>query len=94
MDEPEFLEIAQEFQITLKDKIQEMRNAAAAENHVELAGLAHWLKGAGGTCGYNDFYQPALDFENDSKSKQSDSYESHINVIEHLCQAMAMEPAS
>lgn len=94
LEEPEFLEIAQEFHVTLKTKLEEMKIAASSQQHEELAGLAHWLKGAGGTCGYNDFYQPALDFENAAKQKQTEQYESHLKIIEHLSKAMVLEPTS
>ena len=93
LEEPEFLEIAQEFSETLKTKLKEMKLAASSQDHETLAGFAHWLKGAGGTCGYNDFYQPAIDFETAAKEKQADQYESHIKIIEHLSKAMVLTPA-
>jgi HPt (histidine-containing phosphotransfer) domain-containing protein len=40
-----------------------MDRALAAGNFEELKALAHWLKGAGGTVGYDEFTAPARDLE-------------------------------
>ncbi len=94
LEEPEFLEIAIEFRETLKTKLAEMRQAAVAGNSVELASLAHWLKGAGGTCGFDDFYHPALELEIAAKSGAADQYDSMIRVLEHLSNAMVIAPGA
>lgn len=94
MDEPEFVEIVVEFKITLAGKIQEMRDAAAKQDHVELAGLAHWLKGAGGTCGFHEFYEPSIELEKSAKSEKSANYERIINLLEALSFAIVTESQS
>ena len=48
---------------TLDEKIAKMETALDKEDMTELASLAHWLKGAGGTVGYDDFTKPAADLE-------------------------------
>ena len=43
--------------------------AAFEHGHMEeLARLAHWLKGSGGTVGYDDFTEPAALLEETSKA--------------------------
>lgn len=91
MDEPEFVEIVVEFQNTLKIKLKEMRTAAESHDHTELAALAHWLKGAGGTCGFEEFYKPALQLENFAKSEQSSQYANTLNDLESLSQSIVIE---
>jgi HPt (histidine-containing phosphotransfer) domain-containing protein len=45
-----------------------MERAHAAGNFTELTALAHWLKGAGGTVGYDDFTAPARNLETLAKA--------------------------
>ena len=51
-DEIEFAEIVVDFVPTLKEKLGEMTESLERGDFVELSKLAHWLKGAGGTCGF------------------------------------------
>jgi HPt (histidine-containing phosphotransfer) domain-containing protein len=51
------------FAARLDEQMRAFENAAAARNFPELAALAHWLKGAAGTVGYNDFTEPATRLE-------------------------------
>ena len=63
VEEPEFREIVVDFIPQLGRKLDEMKAAMKAGNFAELASLAHWLKGAGGTCGFEEFYHPSLQLE-------------------------------
>ena len=49
-----------------------MEQARQNEDLQELASLAHWLKGSGGTVGYDDFTESAVKLENFAKTGQSD----------------------
>ena len=86
MDEPEFREIVIEFVPTLQDKIKQMKEAFASSDLDGLAKLAHWLKGAGGTVGFDEFYQPTLDLEMACKGQQTDVAQAKIVEIDLLCQ--------
>jgi signal transduction histidine kinase/CheY-like chemotaxis protein/HPt (histidine-containing phosphotransfer) domain-containing protein len=57
----------------LEDKIMQMDAALVSGNMEELASLAHWLKGSGGTVGYDDFTEPAADLEKYAKNGQAES---------------------
>jgi CheY-like chemotaxis protein/HPt (histidine-containing phosphotransfer) domain-containing protein len=59
--------IARRFAEALPAKLEEMRKALAGESFNELAALAHWLKGSGGSVGYDVFYEPALKLEKAAK---------------------------
>src|SRR5262249_28665609 len=47
-----FREIVQEFSVKVNSQIERMKLAYAAEDWKDLVELAHWLKGSGGTAGY------------------------------------------
>ena len=47
----------------LPAKLQAMQAALERRDLAELAALAHWLKGAGGTVGFDAFFEPARKLE-------------------------------
>ena len=63
IEDPEFLEIVQEFADRLHEQIGEMQKAWERKELSQLASLAHWLKGSGGTAGFNAFTNPAAKLE-------------------------------
>ena len=67
LEEIDFLEIVHGFGETLNDKYELMLSNIEEQDFAELANLAHWLKGAGGTCGYNEFSAPAQKMEQAAK---------------------------
>lgn len=81
LDQPEFLEIVLEFLETFKEKMREMEVLVENNGHDDLAKLAHWLKGAGGTCGFSDFYEPSSGLEVASRAKKSDEYRTWLDKI-------------
>ncbi len=62
--------IAERFAAQLPDKLAEMNQAVRLGQLDELAALAHWLKGAGGSVGYDDLFEPAKALE--EAAKQAD----------------------
>ena len=54
---------------TIQDKLNQMKTCLSKGDFEELSNLAHWLKGAGGTCGFNEFYEPSLELEKSAKKK-------------------------
>ncbi len=56
-EDPDFREIVLEFADRLNEKADAMQEAYARKDYQELACLAHWLKGAGGTAGFAGFTQ-------------------------------------
>ena len=92
MDDPEFREIAADFVLGLGVKLQQMRQALGDGNLAELARLAHWLKGSGGTCGFPQFSQPAKELEQAAKSfavRMADETLQRIEQIAELLEAPA-----
>jgi len=57
------------FAMRLGDKLDEMESSWQQRDFDQLAALAHWLKGSGGTVGYDDFTEPAKKLEGFAKAK-------------------------
>jgi CheY-like chemotaxis protein len=88
MNDPEFREIVVRFISRLETQLTAMRTALSAKDSQEMAHLAHWLKGAGGTVGFAILSELGRDMETNVKarhwpkvSEQLDALESHIARI-------------
>ena len=93
-EEPDFMEIVIEFVPQLTSKLEEMIEAAEESDHERLAGLAHWLKGAGGTCGFGQFYEPSMELETAAKAKRSDRYEPLIGVLVQITRRIRVDESA
>jgi CheY-like chemotaxis protein/nitrogen-specific signal transduction histidine kinase/HPt (histidine-containing phosphotransfer) domain-containing protein len=71
-DDPEFLEIVVEFADRLHEQLGKMQEAWEHQELTQLASLAHWLKGSGGTAGFPAFTKPAAALEKLAKENRSD----------------------
>jgi signal transduction histidine kinase/DNA-binding NarL/FixJ family response regulator/HPt (histidine-containing phosphotransfer) domain-containing protein len=67
IDDRQIAEIVVEYIETLEGKLKEMEAAWDSGNLDDLAALAHWLKGSGGTAGFGVFNQPAASLERIAK---------------------------
>jgi signal transduction histidine kinase/DNA-binding NarL/FixJ family response regulator/HPt (histidine-containing phosphotransfer) domain-containing protein len=81
VDEVEFREIVVDFVPQLESKLREMDQALSKGDFVELAGLAHWLKGAGGTCGFAEFFDPSLELESAAKDNEAGQCSKNLNEL-------------
>jgi HPt (histidine-containing phosphotransfer) domain-containing protein/AmiR/NasT family two-component response regulator len=61
-----------------------MEQAYAAGDLKELASLAHWLKGAAGTVGYNDFTEPAAALEEAAKADNAQALAAAMGEVRSL----------
>lgn len=84
MDEEEFREIVIDFIPQLANKMDQMKTACQRSDYQQLADLAHWLKGAGGTCGFPEFFEPSAQLETAAKSNQTDSCWRLIQVLQTI----------
>ena len=83
-DDPEFTKIIADFVPVLKTRLDQMFDLFAARNFAELSNDAHWLKGAGGTCGFAEFYEPSLALEKASKAKDKDACQKQLTQLRSL----------
>ena len=61
-----------------------MKLARQNNDHAELAALAHWLKGSGGTVGFDQFYAPAKALEESAKAGDQSAIDQYLDVITEL----------
>ena len=69
---PRFQPLVSRFIDRLHEQLAAMETAYRERDLVELAGLAHWLKGAAGTVGFDVFTEPAGQIEQLVKSGNAD----------------------
>ena len=69
------------FVLRLQQQHQAMLAACNAGELEEISRLAHWLKGAGGTVGYDAFTEPAMELEQLARAGQREGIE---RVIQHI----------
>ena len=94
MDEPEFREIVEDFVPQLDAKLVEMQSALEAGDFTELAGLGHWLKGAGGTVGFKEFHRPSLNLETAARESNHDLAVKSLNQLRNLHQRISLDVPS
>lgn len=68
LNDTEFREIIEEFGQRLKHRLREARESLSCHNWKALADFAHWIKGSGGTVGFNQFTEPAAQLEELAKA--------------------------
>ena len=91
VDEPEFREIVVQFSEKLSEKLKEMNTQLQEEDFIQLAYSAHWLKGAGGTCGFREFFDPALALELAAKESSRKDCATHLKIISSLSNSIVIE---
>jgi HPt (histidine-containing phosphotransfer) domain-containing protein len=74
----------------LNEKLDEMDSAWQARDFAELAALAHWLKGSGGTVGYDDFTAPAKALEDLAKASDEDGVGAALAALRALSRRLVV----
>jgi HPt (histidine-containing phosphotransfer) domain-containing protein len=72
-------------------KLVAMDEALAQHNLAELALLAHWLKGAGGSVGFDDFFEPARELEQACKDDNAVQAARHMQAVHALSRRMTLD---
>ncbi len=88
LDEPEFREVVVEFVPTLHKRIDEIRQGLNRGDFEEVARLAHWLKGSGGSLGFAEFNQPSIELENAARAEDRMAARKYLEQIRALCNAI------
>jgi PAS domain S-box-containing protein len=68
---PKLGAVARTFGLKLPGEVLKMQAALKSQSFVDLSDLAHWLKGAAGSVGYDLFTEPAQRLEKAAKSMDS-----------------------
>jgi two-component system, sensor histidine kinase len=79
-----FRQIVREFVTKLESRLSEMRGLFEQAEWSDLASAAHWLKGSGGTAGFNDLTAPSARLERAAKDGNADAARVALTEIERL----------
>ena len=83
-DRPRLHSAIQKFTVRLNEQLDAMDVAWQTRNMTELAALAHWLKGAAGTLGYDAFTEPATEFERQVKTGAEEKIVGSLQKLRRL----------
>ena len=81
---PRLLPAVQKFTARLNEQLDAMDAAWNTRDYAALAALAHWLKGAAGTVGYDAFTEPAVELEQHVKAKAESQIEAKLQQLRRL----------
>ena len=81
MDKPRFREIVLQFIERLDSELDEMESALREKDFERLSERAHWLRGTGGTAGFDAFTRPAQTLENSARQENGDQA---LNVLRQI----------
>ncbi|MCC9599925.1 response regulator [Stieleria sp. JC731] len=84
LDDPEFLEIAQDFIDVLNQRLPGLLRSLQSEDWPTLAREAHWLKGVSGSAGFDDFTVPTKDLQHHAEEEHATECEVLVRQIIHL----------
>jgi HPt (histidine-containing phosphotransfer) domain-containing protein len=83
-DDPEVREIVDEFVVRLEENLASLTAARKDGNASLVAEIAHWIKGSGGTVGFDAFTAPAAALERLARQGLTDQFAEPIHEIESL----------
>lgn len=86
-EDPEMLDIVEEFVEGLRPRLDELKAAFEARNWGHLETLAHRLKGAGGSYGYPQLSEVGAEMEETFKLQQADDMDKWISKLQELTDA-------
>jgi CheY-like chemotaxis protein len=84
--------IVEAFVGRLRDKLTAMEESIAERDFTELIHLAHWLKGAAGTVGFDEFTEPAQALQYLARERKHEPLESAIEELWALADRIAVGP--
>jgi len=82
--DPRFQPTVDDFILRCQERVPEFHAAFEAGDYAEVASLAHWLKGSGGTLGFDEFLEPALGLENAAKAADPELCQTHLSELNGL----------
>jgi CheY-like chemotaxis protein/nitrogen-specific signal transduction histidine kinase len=87
---PRLRSAARKFAARLDEQLAAMELELRAGKFAELAALAHWLKGAGGTVGYDAFTVPARTLEGYAKAADGSGARTALDELHGLAKRMVV----
>ncbi len=90
---PRLARVVRTFAAALPAKLQHMHAALAEHRFQELADLAHWLKGAGGTVGFDVFFEPARQLELQAREQDRAALQTTLAQLQALAARLVVPAA-
>ena len=91
LDDEQFREIVEEFVASFEERLTALRKAYERDDCREIASIAHWIKGAGGTAGFDALTQPAAGLEMLARNAGSpEQLGRAIDDLQHLFDRIAL----
>jgi HPt (histidine-containing phosphotransfer) domain-containing protein len=92
-DDEEFREIIREFIRRIREQRVALRKAVAQELWDSAAHLAHWLRGSGGTAGFDAFTAPAGRLERAARANDPTAARTAMRQIDELVERLYCPPS-
>jgi CheY-like chemotaxis protein/HPt (histidine-containing phosphotransfer) domain-containing protein len=89
-ERPQFRRIVESFVEQLQGRLDEMQRAYERSDLDKLAELAHWLKGSGGTIGFDCFTEPARHLEQLAKQRKTEEIDDGLRQLARLADRIAV----
>jgi CheY-like chemotaxis protein/HPt (histidine-containing phosphotransfer) domain-containing protein len=89
-EHPRLRAVARKLAEQMPDRIRAIEDAWSARDFPALASLAHWLKGSGGTAGYDDFTAPARALEQLAKACSEQQTGEVVEELRQLVERMVV----
>ena len=86
-----FVKVISRFVDRLEEQLPAMDEAFWAQDFESIAKLAHWLKGAGGTVGFDVFFEPASELESAAKAGDLSAIERKLQQIHGLAGRLVID---
>ena len=85
---PRLRAVVRKFAEQMPDKMSDIERAWAARDFDTLASLSHWLKGSGGTTGYDAFTAPARTLEQYAKARDEQHIPAAVAELRYIVDRM------
>jgi PAS domain S-box-containing protein len=89
-DHPRLRQVVRKFALQMPERMQAIEDAWHARDFDAIASLAHWLKGSGGTTGFDAFTQPAQTLEQLAKARAEEHTAQVVAELRRLVENMVV----
>ena len=83
---PKFIPLVERFIGRLDEQLAAIEDATAKQDWKAVSDIAHWLKGSGGSVGFNGFTEIAADLENSARSESAEDVEARTEIVKIYAQ--------
>jgi HPt (histidine-containing phosphotransfer) domain-containing protein len=89
-EHPRLRGVVRKFGLQLGERLEIIEEAHACRDYEQLVQLAHWLKGAAGTVGFDEFTEPARALEQAARNHDAAQLASALTGVRDLAQRLVI----